>query len=62
MAKRRSSINQITGLSKAKRKISRQTGIPLTKGGRKQKMKRVSGGCLGLFALMTVLILMIFIQ
>ncbi|WP_460189929.1 hypothetical protein [Urechidicola sp. KH5] len=44
---RKKSFNQISGISNAKRKISKKTGVPLTKSGRKQKLKRASkGGCL----------------
>lgn len=43
MARRKGfSWKRATGLTKAKRKISRATGIPVTKSGRKQKLKRMT--------------------
>ena len=36
------------GITKAKRRISKATGIPLTKSGRQRKVgKMVTGGCCG---------------
>lgn len=42
------SWKRATGLTSAKRKISKATGIPLTKSGRKRKLKKAAscGGCL----------------
>lgn len=34
------STKRALGITKAKRKISKATGIPLTKGGRKRKVQR----------------------
>lgn len=44
MAKRRRS----KAVTRAKRRVSRATGVPWTKSGRKRKVKRsLMGGCLG---------------
>lgn len=44
------SWKRFLGVTKAKRNISRKTGIPLSKSGRQQKIGRiVSKGCLGTF-------------
>lgn len=49
------SWKRAAGISKAKSKISRATGIPLTKSGRQRKIgKAVSGGCCLLPALAMV--------
>lgn len=41
------SLKRAAGISGVKSNISKQTGIPLTKSGRRQKTGRsVSGGCL----------------
>jgi len=42
------SWNRALGITKAKRKISRATGIPMTRSGRRAKIGRVAsgGGCL----------------
>jgi hypothetical protein len=37
------SWKRVTGVSGAKRKISRKIGIPLTRSGRRRKVKRVTG-------------------
>jgi len=37
------SFRRACGITKAKRKISRATGVPLTKSGRKRKVKRLFG-------------------
>jgi len=37
---KRLSLNRTLGISKAKRSISRATGIPMTKSGRKRKAQR----------------------
>lgn len=43
------SWNRFLGITNVKRKISRKTGIPLTRSGRQQKIGRiVSKGCLGM--------------
>lgn len=50
------------GVSKAKSKISRATGIPLTKSGRQRKLgKAMSGGCclLPALAMLTTVILIV---
>lgn len=35
------SLKKATGVTKAKRKVSKATGIPLTKSGRKRKAKKL---------------------
>lgn len=42
------SWKRATGITKAKKRISRTTGIPLTKSGRKRKVGKIAtgGGCL----------------
>ncbi len=46
MAKGGFSWKRALGVTNAKRKISRKTGIPLTKSGRQRKVgKIVTGGC-----------------
>lgn len=57
------SVKRAVGVSKAKNKIARATGIPTTKAGRKRKAQRVvakaaTGGCL---TLLLELLAMIFI-
>ncbi len=58
------------GISKAKSKISRATGIPLTKSGRQRKIgKALTGGCcllpalamLSVAALIVISVIMLFI-
>jgi len=54
------SWKRATGISSAKSKISRKTGIPLSKSGRKQKMRRVATGggcCIALLSLVGYIIL-----
>ena len=34
------SVKRATGITKAKRRISKATGVPLTKSGRKRKVRR----------------------
>lgn len=56
------SWKRLSGVSGAKAKVSRKIGIPLTKSGRNQKIGRtISKGCLGVFALIIVPILVLFI-
>lgn len=44
------SWRRFLGISRVKYRISRKTGIPLTKSGRNQKIGRlVTKGCLGVF-------------
>lgn len=41
------SWKRATGITRAKRKVSRATGIPLTKSGRQRKVgKMATGGCI----------------
>ena len=42
------SLKRLTGVTKAKSKISRATGIPITKSGRQRKVGKIvtGGGCL----------------
>lgn len=45
---RKFSMNKALGITKAKRSIARATGVPITKSGRKRKVKREvekSSGC-----------------
>ena len=43
---RKPSLKRALGVTKVKRSISKQTGIPLIKSGRKNKMKKIAtGGC-----------------
>ncbi len=52
------SWKRLSGISGAKSKVSRKTGIPFTKSGRNQKIGRIaSKGCLGIFVAMTIPIL-----
>lgn len=40
------SVKRASGITSVKRKISKSTGIPLSKSGRKRKVKRMAtGGC-----------------
>ncbi len=56
------SWKRFLGITKAKRNISRKTGIPLTKSGRQQKIGRiVSKGCLGSFLSLTLSFLLMLI-
>jgi hypothetical protein len=56
------SWKRLSGISGAKAKVSRKIGIPLTKSGRNQKIGRiVSKGCLGMFALIIIPILVLVI-
>jgi hypothetical protein len=56
------SWKRISGISGAKAKVSRKIGIPLTKSGRNQKIGRtISKGCLGMFALIIIPILVLVI-
>ena len=46
--RRRKSANSILGITQAKRKIAKATGIPTTKAGRKRKvLNTVTGGLYG---------------
>lgn len=46
------SWKRLLGISRMKYRVSRKTGIPLTKSGRQQKIGRmVTKGCLGTFLL-----------
>ena len=42
------SMNRLTGVTNAKRKVAKATGIPTTKQGRRNKARRIAtgGGCL----------------
>jgi len=57
------SWKRLTGVTRTKQRISRATGIPLTKSGRQRKVGRMmtGGGCLlpTLFILLTVFLLTI---
>ncbi|MDG1276480.1 MAG: hypothetical protein P8O16_04315 [Algoriphagus sp.] len=56
------SWKRLSGISGAKAKVSRKIGIPLTKSGRNQKIGRiVSKGCLGMFGLIIIPILVLVI-
>ena len=50
MARRKTygfSMNRLTGITDAKKKIAKATGIPTTKQGRRNKARRIAtGGCL----------------
>jgi hypothetical protein len=48
------SWRRVVGISRAKSKISRVIGIPLTRSGRQPKLGKAMGGCL-----LTLLVLMI---
>lgn len=53
------SWKRLMGITRAKQKVSKKTGIPLTKGGRQRKLGKVmsGGGCVILFLpLLTVII------
>ena len=46
--RRRPSVNQVLGITQAKRKIAKETGIPTTKSGRKRKLlNALTGGLYG---------------
>ena len=46
--RRRPSINSVLGITQAKRKIAKETGIPTTKAGRKRKLlNTLTGGLYG---------------
>ena len=72
MAKRKTygfSMKRLTGVTDVKRKVSKATGIPTTKQGRRNKARRIAtgGGCLVsimiptlLFSAIIVLILCLF--
>lgn len=46
--RRRPSINQLLGITQAKRRIAKATGIPTTKSGRKRKaLNALTGGAYG---------------
>lgn len=46
--RRRPSLNSILGITQAKRRIARATGIPTTKSGRKRKaLNALTGGAYG---------------
>lgn len=54
------SWRRFLGISRVKYRISRKTGIPLTKSGRNQKIGRlVTRGCLGVFLLFGLQLMMI---
>lgn len=57
------SWKRAVGITSAKRKIARYTGIPTTKSGRRTKMRRLTGfGCLvevAVFALLIAAVLVI---
>lgn len=46
------SLKRATGVTRAKQKVARSTGIPLSKSGRQRKLGRMAtgGGCLLWFA------------
>ena len=57
------SWKRLVGISRAKSKLSRKIGIPLTKSGRNQKIGRmVSKGCLGLFVMIVVPVLVLVVS
>ena len=55
------SWKRLTGVSRMKSKISRATGVPLTKSGRQRKIGKVAtgGGCLIQVAYFLVMLLLI---
>lgn len=53
------SWKRATGITKAKQKISRKTGIPLTKSGRQRKIGKIVTGGKG--CLITILLPILFI-
>lgn len=57
------SWKRATGITTAKRKISKATGIPMTKSGRQQKVGKMmtGGGCLiPIISIISVLTLIVF--
>ena len=54
------SLKRMTGVTSAKRKISRTTGVPLSKSGRKRKVKKLATGGSGcLLQILMVLLLVL---
>lgn len=57
------SWKRATGITKAKRKVSKRTGIPFTKSGRQRKVGKMitGGGCLlpVLLTLLTIFLLIV---
>ena len=58
------SWKRATGITKAKTRISRATGIPLTKSGRQRKVGKMvtGGGCLVMIAAFGTLSLLVFVS
>lgn len=52
------SMNRLTGVTNVKRKISKATGVPTTKQGRRNKARRIAtgGGCMVLIMIPTLLL------
>jgi hypothetical protein len=46
------SWKRFLGVTKAKQKLSRKIGIPLTKSGRQRKLGKKMGGCVVIFVLL----------
>ncbi len=44
------------GISKIKRKISKKTGVPLTKSGRQKKVGRMFGCCISLLTFLIMIL------
>lgn len=69
MAKRKRNLGgfsakRVLGVTKAKQKISRATGIPMTKAGRQRKLgAAMTGGCLlpVLFSIILFTVLIVFL-
>jgi hypothetical protein len=51
------SWKRLLGVTKAKQKLSRKLGIPLTKSGRQRKLGKKMGGCVVLFLLSFIVFL-----
>jgi hypothetical protein len=54
------SWKRLLGLTRAKQKLSRKLGIPLTKSGRQRKLGKQMGGCMVVFTVMAVTVLLFF--
>ena len=59
MARRRNfggfSWKRLTGVTRAKQRLSRSTGIPLSRSGRQRKLGKAAGGCLVSFLVIAIL-------
>ena len=57
------SWKRATGITKAKRKVSRATGIPLTKSGRQRKVGKIvtGGGCLVMISAISSLFILVLV-